>query len=267
MIIIISSIKEIIDSRELLFALVHRDLMGKYRETFIGFFWNVINPLVMLAVYTFIFSVVFEAKFGDSGVPSNFALYLFCGLVPWTAFAEGLNKSAGVIISHTDMVKRAMLPLEVLPSYAVLSNVVTELIGLGILLAATIIIVRDLSVFVLIVPLLIVAQAFLTLGLGMLFASLTVFFRDMEHVVGVALTVLFFLTPILYPVAMMPEKIRFVIWLNPMALIVTMFRDAILENRMPNLWMLGVFSLWAFVLFAGGLYFFKKTKGEFADVI
>jgi lipopolysaccharide transport system permease protein len=262
-----SFITDMIRSRELLFELVRRDLTSKYRDTIIGFFWNVINPLVMLAVYTFVFSVIFKVKFGARNVPGNFAIYLFCGLVPWNAFAEAFSRCTGVIITHSDLVKKTVLPLESLPCYTVISSVVTELIGVGILLVAATIALRTVSPYLVLIPLLMILQAFFSLGLGMFFASFTVFFRDVRYFVNVLLTVWFFMTPILYPISMMPEKIRVLGFINPMTLLVTMFRDVVLEGRIPELWMLGAFAGCAFVFFLGGLYFFRRTKAEFADVI
>jgi lipopolysaccharide transport system permease protein len=253
--------------RELLASFVIRDLISKYKATFIGFFWNVINPLVMLALYTFIFSVVLKVKFGTIGTTSNFALYLFGGMVPWIAFSESVEKASGIIITHHNLVKKTVFPLEILPCYTVISGVVTEFIGLGILLIATLIMVKHLTLHVLFLPLLVLLQVLFTLGLAFFFASFCVFFRDVMHVVRVMLIAWMFLTPIMYPVTLFPERIRFLVWINPMAVLVSMFRNAVLDGTMPAFWKLGVFSAWALLVFYAGLFFFRKTKWEFADVI
>jgi len=264
---VISFFGELVSHRDLLANFVGRDLTSKYKGTFMGFFWNVINPLVMLALYTFIFSVVLKVKFGTEATTSNFALYLFCGMVPWLAFSESVGKTTGIILTHANLVKKTVFPLEILPCYATLSSVVTELIGLAILLVAALAMAGTLSLHVVIIPLLIVLQVLFSLGLGMFLASVTVFFRDVQHFVGVMLTVWMFLTPIMYPETLLPERVRFLVWLNPMALLVSMFRNVVLEGTMPASWKLGLFAVWALAVFYGGLFFFRKTKWEFADVI
>ncbi|MBI4833069.1 MAG: ABC transporter permease [Candidatus Lindowbacteria bacterium] len=259
--------RDIIVHRELLGSFVARDLTSKYRGTFIGFFWNVINPLVMLALYTFIFSVVLKVKFGTEGTTGNFALYLFCGMVPWLAFSDSLNRGTSIIVAHHNLVKKTVFPLEILPCYAVISGVVTECVGLGILLVAAIAAARGASMSLVILPLLIILQLLFTLGLAFFFSSMCVFFRDVMYFVGMMTTIWMFLTPIMYPETLFPERARFLLWLNPMAVLVGMFRDSVLEGNIPALWKVGAFAAWAFAAFAGGLFFFRKTKWEFADVI
>ncbi len=264
---LLTFLKEVLAGKELLLALVRRDLTAKYKETYFGFFWNVINPLIMLAVYTVVFSTIFKVKLGHRGVTGSFPLFLFCGLVPWNAFAESLNSCAGVIVGKPDLVKKSTINVEIFPCVSVVSSIVSELIGFGILLAAVVLSTRSISPFLALLPFLIILQAFFSLGLGMFFGALTVFFNDAKHFVGVILTVWFFLTPIVYPPTMIPERFQFVEWLNPMALLISMCRDALLAEKMPDLKMMGCFGVWAALALIGGLYFFRKTKSEFADVI
>jgi len=253
--------------RELLGNFVTRDLTSRYRETFIGFFWNVIKPLVMLAVYTFLFSVIFKVKFGTTGTTGSFALYLFCGMVPWIAFADSVDRASGIIMTHTNLVKKTVFPLEILPFYPVVSNVVTECIGLGILLVAVLVSFRHFTVHLLFLPLLLLLQVLFTLGFAFFLASFCVFFRDVMHVVSVMMTVWMFMTPIMYPETLIPERMRFAVWINPMALLVSMFRNVVLEGTTPAVWKLVLFSVWALLLCGAGIFFFRKTKWEFADVL
>lgn len=253
--------------RGLLGSFVGRDLTSKYRGTFMGLFWNVINPLVMLALYTFIFSVIFKAKWGTEDSTGMYALYLFSGMVPWLAFSESVSRSTGIIMNHENLVKRTVFPLEILPSYIVVSGLVTELFSLGILLVAAFVMLKGLSLYLVFLPLLLVLQILFSLGFAFFFASICVFFRDVIHLVGLALMAWFFMTPIIYSETYIPENLRFLVWANPMALLVSMFRSVVLEGTMPAFWKLALFSAWAVVTFWGGLFFFKKTKWEFADVI
>lgn len=263
----VSFFREMYVHRELLSNFVVRDLASKYKETFMGFFWNVIGPLITLILYTFVFSVIFKVKFGDRDTTGNFAIYLFCGMVPWLAFHEAVGKCVGIIINHTNLVKKTVFPLEVLPCYAIISSAVTELFGVGILLLATAVMLKTINATAVGVPLLMIMQGVFALGLGMFFAAMTVFFRDVMHFVPVMMTTWMFLTPIMYPETMIPERFRFLLWLNPMALHVGMFRDVVLEGTVPPITDFLAFSGYAIASFVVGLYFFRKTKWEFADVI
>ena len=259
--------RDMYSHRDLLANFVGRDLTSKYKGTFIGLFWNVINPLVMLALYTFIFSVIFKVKFGTSGSTGNFALYLFCGMVPWIAFSESVSKGTAIIMAHQNLVKKTVLPLEILPTYGVLSAAITECVSLTILLIAVAVVLKQISVFLLFLPVLLLLQIFFALGLALFVASISVFIRDMEHLVGLGLIVWMFMTPIMYPETMIPERVRFLVWINPMALLISMFRSVVLEGAMPELWKLCAFTGWAVVVFFVGLAYFRNTKWEFADVI
>jgi lipopolysaccharide transport system permease protein len=265
--VILAFIREISESRELLRELIRRDLTSKYKGTYMGFVWSVINPLVMLGIYTFVFSYLFKVRFRPDAGGGHFVLYLFCGLVPWLAFSDAVNRCAGIILENSVLVKKSVFPLEILPLHVVLSGVFTELIGLGILLFATVVTTRALSPFIIIIPLLMILQIFFALGLGMLFGSLTVFFRDIRYIVALMLPMWMFLTPIMYPETLIPERARILIWMNPMALLVGMFRNAILDGTMPEPAKVGVLVGMVAVVFYGGLLFFRKTKSEFADVV
>ena len=253
--------------RELLRSFVGRDITRKYKGTIMGLFWNVINPLVMLAIYTFIFSVIFKAKWGTNDSTGMYALYLFSGMVPWLAFQESISRSTGIIMNHHNLVKKTVFPLELLPSYLVISSLVTECFSLIILLGTTLFVLKHLSVYLVFLPLLLLLQIMFAMGLACFFASICVFFRDVAHFVNLMLLAWMFLTPIMYPATLIPERLRFLVWMNPMALLISMFRNVVLEGSPPALWKLGAFSAWAVVTFCAGLFFFKKTKWEFADVI
>lgn len=262
-----NSLREIFSHRELLIGFVGRDLTSKYKGTFMGLFWNVINPLVMLALYTFVFSVILRVKLGPEATTGNFALYLFCGMVPWLAFSDAVGRSTGLIMNHQNLVKKVVFPLEILPCYVVISSLVTECVSLAVLLVAALFMVKHLSIYLLVLPLLLILQALFALGFAFFFSSICVFFRDVTHFVSLMLLTWMFATPIMYPETLFPERIRFLVWLNPIAILVSMFRDIVLRGAMPELWKLGAFAAWAFVVFYAGLFFFEKTKREFADVI
>jgi ABC-type polysaccharide/polyol phosphate export permease len=232
-----------------------------------GLFWNVLNPLAMLVLYTFVFSVILKVKFGEDATTGNFALYLFCGMVPWLAFSDAVDRSTRLIMRHQNLVKKTVFPLEILPCYTTVSSLVTECVSLAILMVAVILMLGKISMHLVLLPVLLVLQTFFALGFALFFSSICVFFRDIMHFVGLMLLAWMFATPIMYPESLYPDRLRFLVWGNPMALLVGMFRDVVLNGTTPPLWEMGLFFFWTAVVFYLGLFFFDKTKSEFADVI
>ena len=145
---------------------VKRDLQARYKGSAIGLFWSVVHPLVMLVLYTYIFSSILRVRVGATEGTGNFAIYLFCGLLPWNAFAEGVNRSTGVILEHANLVKRTIFPSQVLPIYPVVSGIFNQLIGLGILLVALLVTSHPLSLLILLLPAILLLQFALTVGLA-----------------------------------------------------------------------------------------------------
>jgi lipopolysaccharide transport system permease protein len=197
----------------------------------------------------------------------GFAIYLFCGLLPWNAFSEGMNRAAGVLVEHANLVKRSVLPPEILPIYPVLSGIVNQLAGLAILLL--VLVVRDhrLSPSILLLPAILMLQFVLTMGLAWIVAGMTVFVRDIGQVIGTVLMVWAFLTPIFYPPDLIPESLRPFQVLNPIAGLVESYRTLILEGALPAWGYL--FSLTGYALLALliGYRLFKRMQSAFADVI
>src|SRR5918911_375794 len=173
---------------ELIESLVRRELAVRYRGSMLGLVWTLLTPAVMIAIYTFIFAGVFGARFGGRGTAWDYALYLYCGLLPWTAFSESVQQAAQTIIAHANLVKRVVFPLETLPVAQVLAALVTQACGTLVLLVAALLIERELHASVLWWPVLVVPQALATLGAAWLVASLGVFLRDTGQALGLLLT-------------------------------------------------------------------------------
>ena len=246
---------------------VKRDIHGRYKGSVMGLFWSVIHPLIMLFLFTFVFSVIMKIKVGLDEGTGSFTLYLLCGMLPWNAFQEGLNRSAGVILENAGLIKRTVFPSEILPVYLVVSGIVNELIGLSILFLALLVTAHPFSPVLLLLPAVLLLQFLFTAGLSWMLAGINVFIRDVGQMLGLILTLWVFLTPIYYPPSLLPQGLRFLLVLNPMAGLVDAYRALILRGQMPNPNSLMVLTLCSILAFAGGYAMFRKMQRAFADVI
>lgn len=246
---------------------VKRDLQARYKGSAIGLFWAVVHPLVMLVLYTYIFSAILKVRVGAAEGTGSFAIFLFCGLLPWNAFADGVNRSAGVILEHANLIKRTIFPSEVLPIYPVISGIVNQLIGLGILLGALLVTAHPLRPLMIILPIILLLQFAFTVGLAWIVAGITVFVRDLGQIVGVVMTVAVFLTPIFYPPTLIPERLRFLLATNPLHALVESYRCLLLKGQMPPWEILAFLAVSSLATFIIGSVVFARLQGAFADVI
>lgn len=252
---------------DLIRTLARRELVVRYRGSAFGFLWAFMTPIVMLALYTFVFGVILGVRFGAGGTASEYALYLFCGLLPWTAFAESLQTSSTVVVAHANLVKRVVFPLETLPAAQVSAAIVNQLIGTLALTLAILIMQRRLHATMLWLPVLLVPQIILTLGAAWFIASLGVFVRDTAQVIGLLLTVWMYLTPIIYPEQIVPAGFRRWLDMNPFTALVRNYRRIFLDGVAPDLFSLLYFTIFALAVFFLGYYWFAKTRKNFADVL
>jgi lipopolysaccharide transport system permease protein len=248
-------------------AFVRRDIQGRYVTSVLGLSWAIVQPVVLLLLYTFVFSTVLKIRFGTNGTTAGFAVYLFCGMLPWLAFAEGLSRSASVVLEQTPLIKKVVFPSEILPAYVVISALAMEFVGLVVLLAGVGLFYRGLGWPLLLLPLVIVLQFLFTMGLGWLLASLNVFLRDVGQLLGLALTFWMFVTPIFYPAELMPARFGWVLDVNPMFYVIQAYRDVVLEQRLPALGDVGALAGIALAAFIAGYWFFCRSKHAFVDVL
>ncbi len=232
-----------------------------------GGLWAVLNPLAMLALYTFVFSVILKVKLGAGDDTASFALYLFCGMLPWLAFSEGVQRSTTVILGNVNLVKKVVFPLEVLPLNVVLAALVTQAIGMLVLLAAALAKGVPVSWTWLLAPLLIVPQLAWTLGLSWFLASFGVYVRDIGQLIGLVLTAWMFVTPIMYPAAMVPAQYQWWVAVNPMAVLIEAYRRVFLEGALPSGGALAALTVSGGLVCVLGYLWFLKTKKGFADVL
>lgn len=252
---------------ELIMSLARRDLVARYKGSVLGIVWAIITPVVMIAIFTFIFAGIFNARFGARGTPWDYALYLFCGLLPWTMFQETLQHSSTTIVTHANLVKRVVFPLETLPVAQALSSLGNQMFGTLALIVATVIVQRELHATILWLPALLIPQLIFTLGAAWLVASLGVFWRDIAQGITLVLMAWMYLTPIIYPESIVPARYRPFINLNPFTALVRSYRRIFLEGAAPDWPSLAYFTTVAVVLFVFGYWWFAKTRRNFADVI
>ena len=252
---------------ELIFSLAKRDLLTRYKGSMLGIVWAIVTPVVMIAIFTFIFAGIFGARFGASSSHWDYALYLFCGLIPWNMFQETLQQSATTITGHANLVKRVVFPLETLPVAQAFSALGSQLFATVALLLAIILIQRQLPIMAVWLPVVLIPQLLLTIGAAWLLASLGVFLRDIVQGVSLALMVWMYLTPIIYPESVVPERFRWLIRINPFTALIRSYRRIFLEGQSPDWSGLGYFTLIGLLVFVFGYWWFARTRKNFADVI
>ena len=255
-------------NRELLWELVKRDFVGRYKGSIMGVVWSLFNPLLMLAIYATVFSVAFKARWG-TGEESKvaFALVLFTGMIVHSFFAECLNRAPSLIISHPNYVKKVVFPLDLLPCMALCSALLHFFVSFGVLLLFCLLAGVPVYSGLVLVPAILLPLVLLTLGLSWIFASLGVYLRDLSQVIAMISTIALFMAPVFYPIENLPESFgRYIYW-NPITLPIIQLRDAMLWNK-PLQW-----SEWLISLFIGtatcfiGYWWFQKSRRGFADVI
>lgn len=255
--------------RSLLSRLTRRQIAARYRGSMLGYFWSLSHPLLMLAVYSFVFGVIFKARWGtELGDGSgNFAIIMFCGMAVFNIFSETVNGSAHCIIGNPNFVKKVIFPLEILPMVQLLSTSILGMIWFGLVLAGAWALGMRPSWTVLMLPLLLGPLMLCALGAAYVVSATTVYFRDMPHLVGIATQILFFMTPIFYPEHLVPERLRFILQCNPLTSLVSQTREVLLFGRPPDWQVCALLWLLSFCICQLGLAWFLKTKRGFADVL
>jgi len=255
--------------RGLIRQMVRREVSQRYRGSYLGVLWTLLTPLLMLLIYTFVFSIIFKARWrADAETPpGEFALTLFAGLAAFNVFSEVVSRAPTLILGVPNYVKRVVFPLEILPVVALGSALVNSLITVGLVLVGNLIVLGQLSSTVLWLPLAYLPLIFLCLGLGWFLASLGVYVRDIGQGIGIAVQMLFFLSPVFYPVTAVPEPLRIVLYFNPLTTILSEFRQTLLWGEPLGWRTWAAWSLLTAVLALLGYGWFMKTKKGFADVM
>lgn len=248
---------------------IKRDIAARYKGSYLGILWSFVTPLLMLTIYTFVFSVVFQARWGTEGETSKveFALLLFSGLIVFNLFSEVISKSPSLVTSNANYVKKVVFPLEILPIVALGSALFHSLISLVILILASFMFLGQIYWTILLLPIILLPMLLITLGLSWLLASLGVFIRDVGQIVGVMVPALMFLSPIFYPISSIPDELQFLYYFNPISYVVEDARRVLIWGEMPHWDWFGYGMLIGSIVFTLGYIWFNKTRKGFADVI
>lgn len=256
------------NNRTLIKALITREVVGRYRGSIFGILWSFFNPVFMLLVYTFVFSVVFKARWsGGSDSRTEFALVLFAGLIVFNLFAECINRAPSLILANTNYVKKVVFPLEILPIVAMGSALFHFGVSLSVWILAYAILFGFPHLSVLMLPLVLIPLILLVMGLSWVLASLGVFLRDVSQLIGTVTTVLMFLSPIFYPTSALPEKYQVLLMLNPLGPAIELTREILFWGNTPNLIILGEYLVSSLLVAWLGFAWFQKTRKGFADVV
>ena len=254
-------------NRGLIRVMVRRDVLGRYRGSFGGSFWTVINPLLLMLTYLFVFGFVLKSKFPGDPSRTGFALYFLAGMLPWLAVSEAVGRSPGVIAEHRNFVKKLVFAVETLPLNLVGSGLVNEFFAVLLYCLFLLAVRHNVPGSVLWLPALLVPQILFTAGLSWFLAALGVFVRDLGQIMGFAMTVWFFITPICYPEDSLPKAAAGLLSMNPVYVLVRGYRAIFLENRAPPLGVLWKLWLLAAVVFILGHAWFYKLRKSFADML
>ena len=255
-------------NRRLVWALTKREIQSRYRGSFIGVFWSFLNPLLMLTVYTFVFSVVFKARWDTaSDSKTEFALILFAGLLVFNVFSECINRAPGTILSNQNYVKKVVFPLEVLPWVTLGVALFHGAVSICVWLLAYLIFFGTPHTTVLYLPVVILPLALFIMGLSWILASLGVYLRDTAQFVGAITTTLMFISPIFYPATALPESYRALAYMNPLTIVIEQTRDILFRGDAPDIIMSSIYLTIAAITAWSGFALFQKTRKGFSDVL
>jgi len=256
--------------RELTLNLVVRDLKVRYKNSFLGVLWSLINPLLMTAVFTVVFTVMMPNSFVE-----NFPVFVLCGLLPWNFFAASIVGATGSIVGNSHLIKKVYFPYEVLPLSLVLSNLVNFMIALIVLFVMLLVFKIPFTLSLLFLPIIIITQIIFMLGVGLFLATVNVFYRDTQMIMEVLILAWFFLTPVFYPISILPRSYVFLgveldVWrlthiLNPMASLVASYRDVLYYGVFPGIDFFARTFVTAVIVFAIGYVVFDHFRGVFGE--
>ena len=256
------------ENRFLLWQLVLRNICIRYKGAFFGLLWSFVQPLLMLCVYTFVFSVVFKSRWG--GIESGrgaFAIIMFCGMALFSVFSESVSSSCRIILGNQNYVKKVIFPLEILPLAQCLSTFILGFAWLVLLFLGVVFVYGSLSWTMLLLPLILIPLFLFTCGICFFVASVGVYLRDTQYIVGVILQILFFMTPIFYSIDSVPAEYRWPLQMNPLTILIEECRRVFLFGKLPNWSFLSFAFLIGIVVLHLGFVWFYKTKRGFADVL
>lgn len=262
-------LKGILNNKTLIFQMTKRDILSRYKGSMLGLGWSLFTPLMMLAVYTFVFSVVFKAKWGNDAEQTKtaFSVILFSGMIVFNMFSECFNRSTTLITSNANYVKKIVFPLSILPWTILGSAIFHAAVSLFILIVAAFFLLDELHITMILLPVIWTPLLLGLVGLMLLLSSIGVYFRDLNQVTGVLTTVLMFTSPLFFPLSVLPESLQPILMLNPLAYFIEVTRDVIIWGETPKVFPLIVAYILSVALLQLGYICFGRLKKGFSDVI
>lgn len=259
----ISNLKTLVHSKDLLFSWVGRTIRGRYQQSALGWLWAIVQPAASVVIFSIIFTQFVPVNTGSIPYP----VFSYVAVVPWAFFASSLSDMTNSLVQNMSLVTKIYFPREAL----VIAAMLARLLDLGVAAALLVILIIVFRMTVtplglIILPLILLLQVVLVMGLGLITSALNIFYRDVQPMLALVIQLWFYASPIIYPVTMVPEKYRFFYYLNPMAGILESYRDILLRQSMPGYYLLfsGVFAIVVFLL---GYWFFKRVEFLFADIV
>lgn len=252
-------INDLYNYRELLKTSIKKDIGGKYKHSFLGILWSFINPLLQISVYAFVFQIILRSDI------ENYAVYLCCGLIPWQYFSSVVLRGAAIIVDNGNIIKKVYFPREVLPISLASSEGVNFLISTIIILGFVIFGGIGLSHHILWYFLIVLLQYILSIGVALIVSSITVYFRDLQHILGILMQLLFYATPIVYSMDSVPANFKWLVKINPMSYLIESYRAIFYNKTMPNFNDLGKALIMGVVLCIAGYFIFKRLEKRFAE--
>ena len=254
-----SVFKGLYEYRELLKTSIKKDIRGKYKNSILGVIWSFLNPLLQLAVYAIVFPLIMK-----SNIP-NYTVFVCCGLIPWTFFSTAISRTSFVMVENANIIKKVYFPREILPISIVTSEMVNFIISTVIILAFVITYGIGFSWYIVFYPIILIIQYILLIGISLLVSSITVYIRDLQHFIGILLQLLFYATPIVYGLDIIPESFRWILKINPMSYIIDSYRAIFYYQRMPDLVGLIIVLAISVILCIIGYFIFNKLQKRFAE--
>ena len=252
-------LKELYNYREMLSNLVKKDLRTRYKGSVLGFLWTFVNPILQLIVYTMVFSIIMKVNV------DKFYIYLFIALIPWLFFATSIQNGASSIISNKDLIKKIYFPRLIIPISVVNASFMNMIFSMLIVFVALILSGIGLSRYIFMLPIIMMIEYLFTLGLSFVFAAVNVFFRDLEHILGIIIMGWFYLTPIVYTTDMVPQEYLWIFKLNPMVPIMDVYRQILYYKQLPSFNGLGLIFIFSIAMIVIGYYIFQKLQKNFVE--
>lgn len=253
--------KSLYEYRELLKTSISKDIRGKYKNSILGIIWSFLNPLLQIAVYAIVFPLIMR-----SDLP-NYTVFLCCGLIPWNFFSAAISRTSFTMIENGNIIKKVFFPRQILPISVVTSEAVNFIISTFIILAFVLAYGMGITQFIIFYPLVLLVQYLLLIGISFIVSSVTVFFRDLQHFIGIALQLLFYATPIVYASNTIPENFQWILKFNPMTYVINGYRDIFYYQQAPDFVSLLIVLGISVALCIGGYLIFNKLQKRFAEEI